>query len=80
MSINPISPSTSPLPSTEDDMLPEDVKRLEGLTYEERHKNLVDSNTRCIWDQMIRSIQHSTQEMLRQAREQQREDERNERS
>ena len=80
MSINPVSPSASPLPSTEEDILPEDIKRSEGLSYEERHKNLVEANTRYIWDQMSRSIQHSTQEQLHQIREQQREDERNERS
>lgn len=75
MSINPVSPSASPLTSTEEDILPE-----EGLPYEERHKNLVEANTRYIWDQMSRSIQHFTQEMLHQIREQQREDESNEQS
>lgn len=75
MSINPVSPTASPLPSAEDDILPEDVKKPEGLSYEERHKNLVEANTRYIWDQMTRSTQHFTQEMIRQARERQKEDE-----
>ncbi|MGX8716456.1 MAG: hypothetical protein ACSW8C_00520 [bacterium] len=78
MSINPVSPATpTAIPSVEDDILPEDVKRSEGLSYEERHKNLVDTNTRYIWEQMNRSTQRFTQEMIRQAREQQKEDEMN---
>ena len=76
MSINPISPATpTAIPPVEDDALPEDVKKPEGLSYEERHKNLVEANTRYIWDQMNRSMQHFTQEMIRQANEQQREEE-----
>ena len=78
--VNPVSSSTSSLTSSEEDILPEDIERFEGLSYEERHKNLVEANTRYIWDQMSRSIQHFTQEMLHQIREQQKEDERNERS
>ncbi len=80
MSINPISPSASPLPSSEGEVVPSgDVRTPEGLSYEERHKNLVDSNTRYIWDQMTRSTQRFTQEMIHQIREQEKEDERNER-
>ena len=80
MSINPVSSSTTSLNTPEEDMPLEGVKTHEGLSYEERHKKLVDANTRYIWDQMQRSIQHATQEMLHQIREQQKEDENNERS
>ena len=79
MSINSISPAASLLPSTGDEVLPEDVAKPGMLSYEERHKNLVETNTRYIWDQMTRSTQHFTQEMIRQVREREKEDERNER-
>ena len=77
MSINPISSATpTTVPAIEDDALPESaIKEAEKLSYEERHKNLVDANTRYIWEQMTRSLQHFTQEMIRQANERQREDE-----
>ena len=77
MSINPISSATpTTVPAIEDDALPESaVKEAEKLSYEERHKNLVDANTRYIWDQMNRSLQHFTQEMIRQANERQKEEE-----
>ena len=79
MSINPISQAApTEIPPVEDDALPESaVKEAEKLSYEERHKNLVDANTRYIWDQMNRSLQHFTQEMIRQANERQKEDENN---
>ena len=79
MSINPILPTASSLPSTEDEILPEDATKPGMLSYEERHKNLVETNTRYIWDQMTRSTQHFTQEMIRQIREREKEEERNER-
>lgn len=79
MSINPISSATpTAVPAIEDDTLPEGIaKEAEKLSYEERHKNLVDANTRYIWEQMTRSTQQFTQEMIRQAREREKEDEMN---
>lgn len=76
MSIHSISPTAtaSSVPPMEDEVLPENSKNVNQLTYEERHKRLVDSNTRYIFDQMTRSTQKFTQEMIRQARERQKED------
>lgn len=79
LSATTVSSTAAPLPSTEEDNLPEGIRNSEQLSYEERHKNLVDANTRYIYDQMMRSIQQSTQEMIRQAREHQKEDEENSR-
>lgn len=78
MSINPVSTATpTAIPSVEDDALPEDVEKSEGLSYNERHKNLEEANTRYIWEQMTRSTQQFTQETIRQAREREKEDEMN---
>ena len=76
MSINPISPTTSPsaIPPVEGDSLLDNSKTVDQITYEERHKKLIETNTRYIFDQMTRSTQRFTQEMIRQAREQQKED------
>lgn len=77
MSVTSISETTpTAISSVEDNVVPEEaIKEAEKLSYEERHKNLVDANTRYIWDQMNRSLQHFTQEMIRQANERQKEEE-----
>ena len=76
MSINPISQANpTNIPTVEDDMVPQDaIKEAKPLSQEELHKNLVETNTRYIFDQMIRSTQHFTQEMIRQSKEREKED------
>ena len=77
MSVTPIPPSAAPLPAADDDVIPEDVdieQIPEQLSPGERRKQSIDENKRYIWDQMMRSTQRFTQEMIRQARERERED------
>ena len=75
MSVNSIShnvPHTPPLPSEE--VSQEDATTFAKLSAEEAHKRLVDTNKKYIFDQMIASNRHFTQEMIRAAKEQQNEE------
>ena len=74
MSINQVYNVTSTsLPNIPEEQTVESVDK--KMTAEEQHKNLVERNTRYIFEQMMNSTRRNTQEALRQIEKQRKEDE-----